>query len=323
MKTVGRNYNIDILRLICSFLVITLHYPLPGRFGDIELVLARAAVPVYFMISGYFIYDNDRQKCEKKIIKQIKYIGVLCIYSIVFYLIYNLFYAMSAGRTVKEYIYSLLIIKNILKAVILNHSSVCVILWFMYSLLYATLSMYLINKYNLYKVVYTLIPVLLGANLFFGCYSLFTIQTSLQPEYIRNFWLTGLPYYLTGNYMGSHKLPKIKKKWYIGLFVGLYMVQRMEIMFLAKLRMESYYEHFIGTILIAFALFLFAVSYPGKKNLISRLGRKYSFYIYILQMAIGGIILKIYPACRYSAIYIFIIGLIISIIYVKIKEMVK
>lgn len=46
-----RNYSIDILKALCAFLVIILH--VAWAYTDTFLPLARAAVPVFFMISGY------------------------------------------------------------------------------------------------------------------------------------------------------------------------------------------------------------------------------------------------------------------------------
>ena len=50
----NRNNNLDILKTICAFLVICIHIPFPGSVGAIITPLARIAVPIFFMITGYF-----------------------------------------------------------------------------------------------------------------------------------------------------------------------------------------------------------------------------------------------------------------------------
>ena len=54
MKTILRADNFDILKSICAFLVICIHVPFPGAFGECVTTAARIAVPVFFMITGYF-----------------------------------------------------------------------------------------------------------------------------------------------------------------------------------------------------------------------------------------------------------------------------
>ena len=50
----SRADNIDILKAICAFLIVCIHVPFPGRVGAYFTALTRIAVPVFFMITGYF-----------------------------------------------------------------------------------------------------------------------------------------------------------------------------------------------------------------------------------------------------------------------------
>lgn len=50
-----RNEGIGILRLICAFLVVCIHIPFPGAIGQFIKAVARVAVPVFFISSGYFL----------------------------------------------------------------------------------------------------------------------------------------------------------------------------------------------------------------------------------------------------------------------------
>ena len=52
-----RNYSIDILKTICCFLIIIIH--IPWNFKEEILPLTRCAVPCFFMISGFFLYQKD------------------------------------------------------------------------------------------------------------------------------------------------------------------------------------------------------------------------------------------------------------------------
>lgn len=52
---VSRNYSIDILRLLLSFAVVVIHVH-SGKWYDYVDPICRLAVPVFFIILGYFIY---------------------------------------------------------------------------------------------------------------------------------------------------------------------------------------------------------------------------------------------------------------------------
>lgn len=50
-----RNNSIDNLKAICTFLIICIHVPFPGEIGAYFITLTRIAVPIFFMITGFFI----------------------------------------------------------------------------------------------------------------------------------------------------------------------------------------------------------------------------------------------------------------------------
>ena len=132
-----------------------------------------------------------------------------------------------------------------------------------------------------------------------------------------------MPYYLIGIYINSKN---IKNEKYISniLLISIILVlcvsTVLETMVLTKFNKISYFENFVSTIFLSVFVMIFAIQNPGKNSLISKLGRECAVYIYILQMAIGGVLKVLYPSCTISTILIFVIGILISIIYIKIKS---
>lgn len=53
---IERNYSIDILKFICAILVVFLHTDCV--YHDYILPLTRCAVPCFFMISGYLLFND-------------------------------------------------------------------------------------------------------------------------------------------------------------------------------------------------------------------------------------------------------------------------
>lgn len=54
-----RNRTLDMVKAISAYAVVLLHVHFPGNAGIIANVLARFAVPVFFMVSGYFCFRGD------------------------------------------------------------------------------------------------------------------------------------------------------------------------------------------------------------------------------------------------------------------------
>lgn len=86
----GRADNIDILKAICAFLIVCIHVPFPGKEGPYFTALTRIAVPIFFMITGYFYSDVVAQHKEKRQIMKIFY---LVIEANMFYFIWNILYS--------------------------------------------------------------------------------------------------------------------------------------------------------------------------------------------------------------------------------------
>lgn len=82
-----RNNSIDNLKAICTFLIVCIHVPFPGEIGAYFITLTRIAVPIFFMITGFFYLDIIFYHKE---VKQIKKILKLLIEANVFFLIWNI-----------------------------------------------------------------------------------------------------------------------------------------------------------------------------------------------------------------------------------------
>lgn len=63
----ARNQTIECARLIASFFVVFIHCPFPGNFGRAVSGVARMAVPLFFVISGYFAYGIGETKAAGRL----------------------------------------------------------------------------------------------------------------------------------------------------------------------------------------------------------------------------------------------------------------
>ena len=91
----AKKINLDIARLVASFLVVAIHIsPFATISTDLDFcfsrVIARLAVPLFLMITGYFLLPkalDDSSKLKKYIIKIVK----LYVFCIIIYLPLNIY----------------------------------------------------------------------------------------------------------------------------------------------------------------------------------------------------------------------------------------
>lgn len=191
-----RNNSIDNLKAICTFLIICIHVPFPGEIGAYFITLTRIAVPIFFMITGFFYLDIIFYHKE---VKQIKKILKLLIEANVIFLIWNILCKVFCGKNIIHYLQSTITLKNIIKFVVFNESPLGVHLWYLGAVFYVLLIVFFLDKLKLRKILYILVPFLLIIDLVFGKYSLIIFHHEFPYILVRNFLCVGIPYFCIGN----------------------------------------------------------------------------------------------------------------------------
>lgn len=99
MKT-ERFAGFDILKFICSFLVVCVYIPFPGVFGRYFTALVRIAVPVFFIITGFYYCDVRAKGMERK---QLWKIFKLFIFSNLLFAVWKSILTVFNGDSVLGY----------------------------------------------------------------------------------------------------------------------------------------------------------------------------------------------------------------------------
>lgn len=80
----SRNYAIDVLKFVCAVLVVFIHTT-DWVFHQEFLPVIRCAVPCFFIILGYLLFDNERRTIEMSRLKRnIGHIGGIILWSTLF-----------------------------------------------------------------------------------------------------------------------------------------------------------------------------------------------------------------------------------------------
>ncbi len=99
IKKQRRDYNLDLIRILASFMVIVIHvsaylwYSVPSNTFEFNVYnfydsMARSAVPIFIMISGVFFLNSTKEKDIVTIFKKyiLKLVFIFILWSIVYYI---------------------------------------------------------------------------------------------------------------------------------------------------------------------------------------------------------------------------------------------
>lgn len=278
-----RNHSLDTLKFICAILVICIHTPQPLWLQPIIDPLQRSAVPIFFMISGYFTYGaNLDSKIRKRVIYILKIFGI----SFLLYLLQHIIHSRSLD-------FINIILYNIKTMILYNEVMFGCHLWYIPAYLYVLIIVWLVNKYKLFQYLYYAVPPLLIAGLYFGKYHEIITGHSHMVYISRNFLFTGLPFFAIGLYIKNKetviKASINRNKALIG-FIVCYCIGLVECLYLNLYEVTG--DMYITTTFAA--IFLFVYFLNGKQvneNCLSITGRYESLYIYMFH---GLIITEIY-----------------------------
>ena len=99
-KERGRNVYLDIFRFFLAFMIVCIH--LTDKAYDFY-PLYRLAVPMFFMISGYFLYTADAQKRENRSIGLVRRSAMYMLIGIAFYTVYEFIFCIINQTSVGWY----------------------------------------------------------------------------------------------------------------------------------------------------------------------------------------------------------------------------
>ena len=311
------NYSINALKFISILAVISIHCINVNETEShfkILLGLLRFAVPIFFLISGFYSYYEDNSKAQQKYKTRIIRLLKLIIVANLFYLIvtpmnYSIFFN----------------IKSILAWLILNLQLIKGHLWFLDALLYCYIFVFILSKLKIdLKKFYFVIPLLLIINLILGEISS-CVGNPIPFYYYRNFLFTGLPFFMIGHlihYKEKFIKNNISNKQILLLLVPICCLTMFESTYAST-------DLYLGTILFSVLIFIWGILNPEKINfrITNFIGGKLYGYIYILHLFLVFTLLKDFSINLgwLNPILIFIVTTIISyIIYyliTKIKQL--
>ena len=330
----SRAEQIDALKAVCAFLVVCIHAPFPGKIGEYFTSLTRVAVPIFFMITGFY-YMNVVQRGKR--LSQIKKVFWLAVKSNLVFLGWDFIYKIVKGKQeLQIFFLDAFSLDSIARFFLYNDNKISSHLWYLSAVLYVLLIIWFIDRLELRKLLFCIVPFLLLGDLVLGKYSLLLFNREIPYYYIRNYLFVGVPYFCIGNliYNFRTKIRLLKGKWLIyamGLFSVTTLCERGILIYLGK---NAVRDHYLSTTFLAISIFVYVLNkqYNETKpervcGVLSRIGKEYSADIYILHpifisiLQVGAGILRLDTIYTlFAPILIYVSTIIFLVIVRKLKR---
>ena len=317
----NRNHSIDILKFICSILVIFGHTY--WRYFYELLPVLRCVVPCFFIISGYLLFDKEKQMIEpEKLKRNTIHVAKISLWSTLFFIVWHeLSYIISHSCHIW-----VPTSKSLIQWVFFNQNPFAYHLWYLFAYLYVLLIIMLVNKYNKWKMLYWMIPLLLVPH-----FVLLLSDLNFSYFYVRNFLFIGLPFFAVGTIIKTKASTNISKsmenKVVLIVCIFLFSVTTLlENKFLLSGGKPSVRLYF-SSVVLAICLFLMALAFESKqKTWFSDIGEKDSLYIYILHPVLIICCEFIFKKLKLYDLYLYmapIIVLIATMVFIKCLRQLK
>lgn len=316
----NHNHSLNILKVICATLIVFNHCIFPGKVGVLIRDISRVAVPIFFIISGYYVYRNSEYKKYKKIIR----ILLMLVGASLFWFIFTIIrYSVINPSEIKNYLSGFTDLRNVFNFFVFNSNIFWEHLWFLNALLYCYIFEYFNTKFKIRRQGRIELPLATILLLGYFLINIFIIDDSYSNIYfIRNFIFVGIPFFLIGKNIHrfniAHRVGK--KVWLIAsIFVSILFVFERTIY-------KS--ELFISSMIGACLLFIICLKKPDIHNSkIESIGNNLNLYIYILHPAIKYVVLDVIDKSKIGNVvvmYIYpIIVLLITTVIAYIIYMIK
>lgn len=301
--------SIYALKAICAAGVVYLHCWYSNEY---IFLFSKLAVPIFFAISGYFLFDeksyfND-QKLFRTILKTIK----LILLTNLLYLIYNCIVWSFTG------VFPIRIDSPIFFLTwLLIGGNIAPPLWYLNAYVETLIALYIIIRVAKIGQLLPLIFLIcyLGA-LILGRYSYLFHLTITKDWIYTNFLFLGIPFVTIGMYIKKYEL-FLQKNWFILVSISL-------IGFLLEIYLYKHIASYGGQGYIAITSFSLVIAILTlclrnknclrDSNILVVIGKKYSLQIYILHFLFLQICLFLNKQVKLSSFWIFIISYTIPII---------
>lgn len=203
-----KNQTMELAKMVAAVMVVLVHVPFPGRVGRLLELVARFAVPMFLVITGYFNYGAN----AATIARRLRYILKLTLFASLFYACSNALNAWLMGNPVSEFLAWNSVIPRIpalTRWLVFQLNPFSEHLWYLsaavlcYCLLWVWVS-FQGEKSIDYRTLY-LVGSFFGVLLLYCAVILPWTGSGATVHTYRNGWLTGIPMFTLGIFLHEYQ----------------------------------------------------------------------------------------------------------------------
>lgn len=281
--------TLELVKLFAAYMVVFIHVPFLGDAGNVVDALARFAVPLFFLISGFFSYEIPIEKIKKRA----KHILKITALTTATYFLFKIAMMLYFGdmSTVISYFKGFFNAKSLFDLFVFNLPFSSGHVWYLLALIYVYIIFYFITKFRVsQKIVWSAALILLVLHILLGeILSIFGIDIPIH--FLRNFALMGFPFFALGLFARKHQ-DRLQKVSNLTILIAI-AIGCVESVVSRMLLQEN--ELHIGSIFIMFALVVVFIKYADLQypKCFSVL-TDCSTYIYVFHIVISDVIYILY-----------------------------
>lgn len=285
-----RMQSLECFRLIASMMVVFVHCESSGEFGTVMNCLARIAVPFFFVVSGYFLYNVSEKTIRKRFWSAVK----LMVFAHLLYLLWDAgMKGIGDLRSFLEWSLDKCSGKTLTEMFLINRSPLRSFLWYLNAVVpcYAVIWLYVRwaeQESCNYRPLYYAGFFLYVLHVVFSALAT-ACEWEISHRLYRNALLFGMPMFCLGIFLHENQT-KILRIYGLTKFKLAVLILAGAGLSILQWRGTGKVEMPVGTLLEVIALMLLLVTVPevSKKSawipyVISTFGAL-STYVYITHM---------------------------------------
>lgn len=264
----NENSPIYILKGICAILVVLIHTDFLSK--QLWTPIYRTAVPIFYMISGYYLlskeYSINQDTIKKQLKKIIKYTITASFVYILFNIGFNIFKHIHENTQFNLLNILLPHTKNIFETTLryLLSNPYSEHLWYLTAYIGCLICLLYIVKFKLYNLLLYLVPIGLLVGLSIGKYSFWEIHI---PAYLyRNVFTTALPFVLIGLYIRKYQESILLRSKNLNIIILVFVILSY-IEYLLYWKLHTYKGGDLMLTTIPTAIIFFLIFYSKKANM--------------------------------------------------------
>lgn len=267
--------------------VILMHCGFPEFAGKFVSYTFKFNVPVFFMISGYFLYTTDSHKITRRLAKRIRSILLLLLAAFLLYGAWSFFQNCVLGQMeLPAWLAASFPFAQLAHKLVFG-TFFCGPMWYLYAAFWGYVVLYILSYRIRLDRMFPVAALLLVLHIVVRALNKMIWPDTYDVTYYRSFLLYAIPFMILGVCLAKHRKTVVHKLTTRSLI--LLALFGCALQFAEYALTHQSLDFYFGSILYATSVFLLALKYPeigksGVASVLRYIGQNLSMFIYLVHI---------------------------------------